>query len=128
MSRARRAHTTPRATFTTSVKEPVMRLAKLCHVVVVSMLVLSPFAGSGQSDSEWKSVEQALGKPGQMMPDDVFRIAMPRSDLKVKVQGVDVKAGFALGSYATFKKMAHGTMMMGDLVLLDEEVNGVMSG
>src|SRR5262249_36597039 len=53
---------------------------------------------------------------------------MPRTDLKVKVQGVDVKAGFALGSYATFKKMGNGTMMMGDLVLLDEEIAGVMAG
>src|SRR3989454_12719679 len=62
-----------------------------------------------------------------MMPGDVFRIAMPRTDLKVKVQGVDVKAGFALGSYAAFKKTGKDAMVMGDLVLLDEEVNDVMA-
>jgi hypothetical protein len=39
-----------------------------------------------------------------------------------------VQAGFALGSYAAFKQFDDGTMVMGDLVLLDEEVNGVMSG
>src|SRR5262249_31517353 len=49
------------------------------------------------------------------------------TDLKVKVQGVDVKPGFALGSYAAFKKMGNGAMVMGDLVLLDEEVQNVMA-
>jgi hypothetical protein len=52
---------------------------------------------------------------------------MPRTDLKVKVQGIDVKAGFALGSYAAFKKMGKDAMVMGDLVLLDEEVQDVMA-
>src|SRR5207248_2842881 len=76
-------------------------------------------------------VEQALGKSGQMMPGDVFRIGRPRSDLSVAVEGVPVKAGFALGSYAAFKQMGDDpdeTMVMGDLVLLDEQVPGVMSG
>jgi hypothetical protein len=63
-----------------------------------------------------------------MMPGDVFRIGMPRTDLKVTVNGVPVQAGFALGSYAAFKQYDDGTMVMGDLVLLDEEVNGVMQG
>jgi hypothetical protein len=44
------------------------------------------------------------------------------------VEGVPVKAGFALGSYAAFKQMGDSAMVMGDLVLLDEEVPGVMSG
>jgi len=79
------------------------------------------------SDADWKAVEQALGKAGQMMPGDVYRVAIPRADLKVKVQGVDVKPGFALGSYAAFKKMGSGAMVMGDLVLLDEEVQNVMA-
>jgi hypothetical protein len=84
-------------------------------------------AAQQASDADWKAVEQALGKPGQLMPGDVFRVAMPRTDLKVKVQGVDVKAGFALGSYAAFKKMSNEAMVMGDLVLLDEEVQNVMA-
>lgn len=84
-----------------------------------------------QADIDWSAVEQALGKSGQMMPGDVFRINMPRTDLNVTVEGVPVKAGFALGSYAAFKPMDDGSgsaMVMGDLVLLDEEVQGVMSG
>ena len=63
-----------------------------------------------------------------MMAGDVFRIGMPRTDLKVTVNGVPVQAGFALGSYAAFKQLDDGAMVMGDLVLLDEEVPAVMSG
>jgi Domain of Unknown Function (DUF1259) len=80
------------------------------------------------ADPDWKAVEQALGKPGQMQPGDVFRIGMPRTDLTVTVKGVPVKAGFALGSYAAFKQIGDHAMVMGDLVLLDQEIPAVMSG
>jgi hypothetical protein len=79
-------------------------------------------------EPDWKAVEQALGKPGQLQPGDVFRVGMPRTDLSVTVKGVPVKAGFALGSYAAFKQMGDQAMVMGDLVLLDPEIPGVMSG
>ena len=80
------------------------------------------------ADPDWKAVEQALGKSGQMQPGDVFRIGMPRTDLSVTVKGVPVKAGFALGSYAAFKQIGDHVMVMGDLVLLDQEIPAVMSG
>jgi len=80
-----------------------------------------------KAEADWKPVEETLGKSGQVQAGDVYRVAMPRTDLKVKVQGVDVKAGFALGSYAAFKKMGKDAMVMGDLVLLDEEVQDVMA-
>src|SRR2546421_287010 len=80
------------------------------------------------ADPDWKAVEQALGKSGQIQPGDVFRIGMPRTDLNVTVKGIPVKAGFALGSYAAFKQVGDHAMVMGDLVLLDQEVPAVMSG
>jgi hypothetical protein len=76
---------------------------------------------------DWNAVQDAVGRPGTMMPGDVFRIGMPRTDLKVTVNNVPVQAGFALGSYAAFKQYDDGTMVMGDLVLLDQEVSPVMS-
>jgi hypothetical protein len=103
----------------------------IAAVATVSAMILTSAAqeSKGQPlETEWKPVEQALGKSGQMQPGDVFRIAMPRTDLKVTVQGVEVKAGFALGSYAAFKKKGKAAMVMGDLVLLDEEVAEVMTG
>ena len=92
-------------------------------IVIVAAPVVARAA-----DPDWKAVEQALGKPGQIQPGDVFRVGMPRTDLAVTVKGVPVKAGFALGSYAAFKQVGDRAMVMGDLVLLDQEVPAVMSG
>jgi len=107
-----------------------MKRRLLVYAITLSsiMAALAAPVVARAADPDWKAVEQALGKSGQLMPGDVFRVAMPRTDLKVKVQGVDVKAGFALGSYAAFKKMGADAMVMGDLVLLDEEVQNVMAG
>ena len=102
-----------------------IRYAVLGFGVLVALAV--PTAARA-ADPDWKAVEQALGKTGQMQAGDVFRIGMPRTDLNVTVKGVPVKAGFALGSYAAFKQVGDHAMVMGDLVLLDQEVPAVMSG
>ncbi len=93
----------------------------------LAMPAMAQPPGAGQGQADWKPVDAALGKAGQVQPGGVYRVAMPRTDLKVKVQGVDVKPGFALGSYAAFRKMGTDAMVMGDLVLLDEEVGEVMT-
>src|SRR6266508_2062724 len=107
-----------------------MRFATLRVEIVLFAFVL--IGGSSASalaaDPDWKAVEQALGKSGQVQAGDVFRIGMPRTDLAVTVKGVPVRAGFALGSYAAFKQAGDQAMVMGDLVLLDQEVPAVMSG
>ncbi len=54
---------------------------------------------------DWKAVEQAIGKSGQLLPGGVYRIGLPRTDLTVTVQGIRVEPAFALGSYAAFKAM-----------------------
>jgi hypothetical protein len=102
----------------------------LKHLIAVlgAFVVFSAPELTRASEPDWKAVEQALGKPGQLQPGDVFRIGMPRTDLSVTVKGVPVKAGFALGSYAAFKQVGDQAMVMGDLVLLDQEVPAVMSG
>src|SRR5437868_10349254 len=95
---------------------------------LLGCLILAITGVAGAAAPDWKAVEQALGKAGQLQPGDVFRIGMPRTDLNVTVKGVPVKAGFALGSYAAFKQVGDHAMVMGDLVLLDQEVPAVMSG
>ena len=96
--------------------------------IAVLSLIGAVTATALAAEPDWRAVEQALGKTGQLQPGDVLRIGMPRSDLAVTVKGVPVKAGFALGSYAAFKQMGDQVMVMGDLVLLDQEVPAVMSG
>jgi len=100
-----------------------------CAIVLSSLIVIVGSSGfASAADPDWKAVEQALGKSGQLQAGDVYRIGMPRTDLAVTVKGVSVKAGFALGSYAAFKQVGDHAMVMGDLVLLDPEVPAVMSG
>jgi hypothetical protein len=101
---------------------------KLSIFFAVLVGTLCSATAAPAAEADWKAVDQALGKPGQLQPGDVFRVGMPRSDLSVTVTGVPVKAGFALGSYAAFKQMGDRAMVMGDLVLLDQEVPAVMSG
>jgi len=104
------------------------RLIKLVTTVLGLAAIVGMPAATRAADPDWKAVEQALGKAGQLQPGDVFRVGMPRTDLNVTVKGVPVKPGFALGSYAAFKQVGDHAMVMGDLVLLDAEVPAVMSG
>ena len=97
------------------------------YLIALSVVFVES-SGAQAAPPDWKAVEQALGKPGQVQSGDVFRVGMPRTDLSVTVKGVPVKAGFALGSYAAFKQMGDQAMVMGDLVLLDQEIPAVMSG
>src|SRR5262245_39928683 len=75
---------------------------------------------------DWKQVEQALGKTGSMQPGDVYKIGIPRSDLTVIVGDVKIKPALALGGWVAFKIHGNEAMVMGDLVLTDDEVGPVM--
>src|SRR6266700_4685858 len=80
------------------------------------------------ADPEWmKAVGEALGKTGSAMPGGIYRVGLPRSDLKVSLDGVEIKPALALGSWLAFKKTGNQGMVMGDLVLLISEVTPVMT-
>jgi Domain of Unknown Function (DUF1259) len=101
---------------------PVLTLA-------ISILLFSAIAiaqATKQDSDAWKPVEEAMGRPGQMQPGDVIKFAMPRKDLHVTLNGVDVKPGFALGSWAAFRREGDHAMVMGDLVLTESELQPVM--
>jgi len=87
----------------------------------------APAAGEQQSANDWKPVAQALGKVGAMQSGDVYKVSLPRSDLKVNVGGIELKPALALGSWVAFKKTADMTMVMGDLVLTEDEVTPVLT-
>jgi len=80
-----------------------------------------------QTPAEWKPVEDALGRSGKVQPDGTLKFAMPRKDLKVTVDGTPIKAGLALGSWAAFSASGDNAMVMGDLVLTEDEVGPVMA-
>jgi hypothetical protein len=79
-----------------------------------------------QADPDWPSVAKALGKEGSVQGGGVYRVGLPRTDLKVRLDGVDIKPGLALGSWLAFAPMGNEAMVMGDLVLTGDEVNPVM--
>jgi len=78
------------------------------------------------ADNDWAPVAEALGRSGAQMPGGVYRVGLGRSDLKVTLDGVEIKPPLALGSYLAFQKMGGEGMVMGDLVLTQEEVSPVM--
>jgi hypothetical protein len=85
-------------------------------------------SATGVTDTtDWKAVDQAMGRSGKMQPGDVYKYSMPRGDLRVNAGGVAVKPALALGSWVAFKRGGGKTMAMGDLVLTEHEIAAVMS-
>ena len=92
----------------------------------VSMVVALAIPALARAQGDWDAVAKAIGRPGTEMPGGVYRVGIGRSDLTVIVDGVQIKPPLALGSYLAFQKAGKEAMVMGDLVLLQEEVNPVM--
>ncbi len=78
------------------------------------------------ADRDWKPVGTALGKAGTVQSGGVYRVGLPRTDLKVSLDGVELKPGFALGGWVAFAPMGDQAMVMGDLVLTQDEAGPVM--
>src|SRR5437667_2998832 len=116
-------------------KRVVLGLVEFALAILFVLVACSaPQNQAGQSNNQqqagatdWKPVEQALGKAGSMQPGDVYKVSLPRSDLKVTVGGVEVKPALALGSWVAFKKTGDMSTVMGDLVLTEDEVTPVMT-
>lgn len=78
------------------------------------------------ADIDWSKIDQAIGKKGADLPGGVHKYGLPRSDLRVTVDGVTIKPALALGSWIAFQPSGEGVMVMGDLVLTDTEISPVM--
>lgn len=88
--------------------------------------VEKPVQSRGLDAATVQGLNHILGRSGTLK-EGVYKVAFPRSDLKVRVDGVEIKPGLALGSWAAFKTAGEHTMLMGDLVLLENEINPVLS-
>jgi Domain of Unknown Function (DUF1259) len=96
---------------------------------VVTPWLTQPLAAQKKAPpADWTNVEATLARKGTPQTGDVMRFSFPRRDLRVTVDGVAIRPALALGSWVAFKRVGGGkTMAMGDLVLLDSEVNDVVS-
>jgi hypothetical protein len=102
-------------------------------VIAACALAASPCTATAQGRApggkalDWSAVDQALGRKGATQPGGVMRYGFPRSDLQVTASGVRLKPALALGSWVAFLSTGGGhAMMMGDLVLTEDEVGPVM--
>ena len=99
----------------------------LAALILIAGVVIPSESAAAQKPADWTKVEAALGRKGALQPGDVMKFSFPRNDLTVIARGVQLKPALALGSWIAFKRVAdNGTMAMGDLVLLEDEVEPVM--
>src|ERR1700680_941833 len=89
----------------------------------VALTIATP---ANAQEIDWKKVDAALGKTATVS-GEVHRYGFPRSDLQVTVDGVALRPSLALGGWAAFAPMHGDAMVMGDLVLLETEINPVMA-
>ena len=94
---------------------------KLCLAMLAAVATSAPAWAA-----DWTKVADALGKSGTEMPGGVYRVGLPRTDLHVTLDGVQIKPTLALGSWLAFQTMGDQAMVMGDLVLTEAEVSPVM--
>lgn len=93
---------------------------------IATLPAIALSASALATDIDWSKVDRAIGKKGSDLPGGVHRYGLPRSDLKVTVDGVVVKPSLALGSWLAFQPAGDDAMVMGDLVLTDTEIGPVM--
>jgi hypothetical protein len=94
--------------------------------LLASLLSVSLITVASAQEIDWRKVDETLGrKPA--VSGDVHRYGFPRTDLAVTLDGVTIKPALALGGWVAFKPAHGGVMAMGDLVLLESEINPVMA-
>jgi biotin operon repressor len=91
--------------------------------LIAAALLATPAVAA---EPDWTQVGQALGKSGGVQAGGVYRVGFPRTDLKVSLDGITLRPGFALGGWVAFQPMGAEAMVMGDLVLTQDEVAPVM--
>ncbi len=94
---------------------------RLLFVVMFTGLLL----GQAPNTTNWKTVEDQLGHPGALQPGDVYKVGLPRTDLHVTVGNLAIRPALALGGWLAFKQMGQETVVMGDLVMTEDEVGPV---
>jgi hypothetical protein len=92
------------------------------------LVAASTFAASPKAPFDTVKIEELTGAKGSYNEkEEVFKLSMPRSDLSITAAGVRLTPPMGLTSWAAFKRAGQRTMVMGDMVLLEDQVNPVMS-
>src|SRR5450432_2195745 len=99
-------------------------------IATVIFLLLAPaarlLAATGKLDPA--KIETLTGAHGKLdEKEGVFKVSFPRSDLTVTSSGVKITPPMGLTVWASFKNVGGHTMVMGDTVMTEDQVAGVMS-
>lgn len=100
-------------------------IRRILPSIVISVTFLSSSSILVGQQLDTSKIDQAFGRSGQKS-ENAYKVSFPRSDLRVNLQGVAIKPGLALGSWAGFTGSDDDATVMGDLVLLPSELNPVI--
>jgi len=98
-------------------------------LLIGSVLINAPQAASQQQAGsiDRAAIEKATHAKGMLDPkESVFKVSIPREDLSVMIGGVKMTPPMGLTSWAAFKREGKDEMVMGDLVLTQDQINPVM--
>jgi len=96
------------------------------RIVAACGAALSMVGAADAQGIDWAKIDGIFGRTGAV-GGAVHRYGFPRSDLQVTLDGVTIRPTLALGGWIAFQPMGNTAMVMGDLVLLQAEVNPVMA-
>lgn len=103
-------------------------LRSSCSALALLASVIVAPAGAADLPLDTAMIESITGLTGTMnKAENVFKVSKPRTDIKPNVDRWMLPPFMGLTSYAAFMPTAGGTMVMGDTVLLEDEVNPAMS-
>jgi hypothetical protein len=109
-------------------RRPLAHLGILLTLAGLALLWRMPGSLAAGTRLDTATIEQLTGVKGELKKKEaVFKVSVPRSDLDVTVAGVKMTPPLGLTSWAAFQQAGDQVMVMGDLVLLEDQVNPVMS-
>jgi hypothetical protein len=96
----------------------------MVKVIKFLLIALSAFAGAVQAaEVSADKVSEIIGVKATTTSDGVIRVAWPRKEVEVHVDGMPMKPFMGLGTWAAFQQSEGGAMVMGDTVVFQDEVN-----
>ncbi len=101
-------------------------MMRVVQFVTACGIVVSTAATAHAQGIDWGKIDTTFARKAAVA-GEIHRYGFPRTDLQVTLDGVTIRPAFALGGWIAFEPMRDTAMVMGDLVLLQSEVNPVMA-
>jgi hypothetical protein len=106
----------------------LIRAALLAGAAATATAATAARARAAEPGPDTAAIEQLTGAKGTLdAKEGVFKVSLPRADIPANVGGVRVTPPMGLTAWAAFTRAGKHDMVMGDIVLLEDQVNPVMS-